>query len=226
MHLRSALLALLATATAGFCQQSTLDAPYKVWYASHLDNPIDSVVDIINTGGNGGVPPFGPQFGAANSGNICVNVYAFDSTEELVSCCSCMITPDQVKELKVGEQILAVGTLTGFPVSSMTLKLIGSSGAAAGSYPSSCATSAATVSTAAGSTNYPVGGYIAFGTTVHAGASSTYRVSESEFIPSILSGDGSELRSLTTRCAFIVGNGSGFGQCGGCNAGALGAAKQ
>ncbi len=237
MHLRNVVLALGATATLAFCQ-STLDATYQIGYAANLANAfaIDSYIDIINTGGNGGVSAFGPQFGTPNSGNICVNIYALDADEEMISCCSCLITPNQVVQLKVAGQILTSGTLTGVPVPAMTLKLVGST---AGGSPSSCDGSAATVGTP-GNNNIPVGGYVAFSTTVHCASpnncqgTKNYALTETAFLPAKLSVDGSELSSLTSRCAFILGNGGGhYGNCGWasatgspCSPGALGASKK
>ena len=57
----------------------------QVSYAANLDHG-ESFINIINTGANG-APQFGPGFGGAGVGNICVNVYAFSADEQLVSCC-------------------------------------------------------------------------------------------------------------------------------------------
>ena len=62
---------------------------YLVKYAANL-NIGESYIDITNTGTNGCALP-GPGFGAT-SGNTCVNVYAIDPDEELISCCSCLVT--------------------------------------------------------------------------------------------------------------------------------------
>jgi hypothetical protein len=97
MHLRNVILAAIALSTAAFAQpNATLDTPFQVRYAANL-NIGESYIDITNTGANG-APLLGPGFGGA-SGNICANVYAFDPGEELISCCSCLITPDQTVNL-------------------------------------------------------------------------------------------------------------------------------
>jgi len=49
-------------------------------------------------------------------------------------------------------------------------------------------------------------------------------VTETAFSPATLS--AGELASLGGRCASILGNGSGFGVCASCRAGALGASNQ
>src|SRR5581483_8991388 len=168
MHLRNVVLAIVATAAVAFCQ-SRLDAPYQVRYAAHLDDPsVSSIINIINTGGNGSVPQFGPQFGN-NGGNICVNIYALDPDEELISCCSCMVTPNQIVQLKVGEQILAQGTLTGYPVPSMTIKLVGSNGGTTNFTSTSCAKEAAQVLFNPALAHGIAGGFVAFGITAHTG---------------------------------------------------------
>src|ERR1035438_7799171 len=98
----------------------TLDGSFQVSYAA---NPSagESYINIINTGANGD-PILGPGLGGA-SGNICVNVYAFDPGEEMISCCSCLVTPNQVVNLGVNAN-LTVKTLTGVIPTSVTIKLL------------------------------------------------------------------------------------------------------
>ena len=130
---------------------------YLVKYAANL-NIGESYIDITNTGANG-APLLGPGFGAT-SGNICVNVYAFDPGEELISCCSCLVTPDQTVNLGVNRD-LTVKTLTGVVPTSVTVKLLTTLAGGDGTG-TSCTNSAATVTTAT-----LAGGLAAWGTTLH-----------------------------------------------------------
>jgi YVTN family beta-propeller protein len=204
------------------------DTAFQISYAANL-NIGESYIDITNTGANG-ASLLGPGFGATE-GDICANVYAFDPSEELIACCSCLLTPDQTVNLGVNRD-LTVKTLTGVPETSVTIKLLGSlnmpnvAGAPTTSV-TGCTNSAATVGTtlAGGGTNAViVAGMAAWGTTLHAiptaGSSAT---TEKPFTPSTLSAE--ELASITGRCASIIGNASGYGICGSCRAGALGASK-
>jgi hypothetical protein len=209
MQFRNLTLAALAFATVAFAQS---DSAFQVRYAANLAAG-ESYINIVNTGANG-APLLGPGFGGA-SGNICVNVYAFDPAEELVACCSCLVTPDQVVNLGVNRDLTSK-TLTGVIPTSVTVKLLASL-AGTGGAGTSCTNSAATVTT-------PVSGLAAFGTTLHAAVPSGYATTETPFTPSTLS--AGELASITGRCASIIGNASGFGICSSCRAGALGSSKQ
>src|ERR1017187_8129554 len=121
MRLRKIILAIFAVAVV---------APAQVYidhlcsdcvrYAANL-NIGESYIDIGNDGANG-APLLGPGFGAA-SGNLCVNVYAFDPGEELVSCCPCLITPAQTVHLGVRADLISK-TLTGLVPTSVTVKLV------------------------------------------------------------------------------------------------------
>lgn len=217
MHLRNVLLAAAALSTAAFAQpNATLDTPFQVRYAANLTIG-ESYINITNTGANG-APLLGPGFGGA-SGNICVNVYAFDPGEELISCCSCLVTPDQTVNLGVNRD-LTVKTLTGVVPTSVTVKLLATLAGTGGSG-SSCTNSAATI-TAAGTVI--VSGMAAWGTTLHATPTAgTYATTETAFTPSTLS--VAETASIGGRCASILGNGSGFGVCNSCRAGGLGSTK-
>jgi hypothetical protein len=87
--------------------------------------------------------------------------YAFDPGEELIACCSCLVTPDQTVNLGVIRD-LTVKTLTGVVPTSVTVKLL-STLAGAGGTGTSCTNSAATVTSAT-----LANGMAAWGTTLHA----------------------------------------------------------
>ncbi len=185
--------------------------PFQVSYAANL-NIGESYIDITNTG-TSGAPLLGPGLGGA-SGNICVNVYAFDASEELISCCSCLVTPDQTVNLGASRDLTAK-TLTGVVPTSVTVKVLATLAGAGGSG-TSCTNTAAT-STAAGIAN----GMAAWGTTLHpTPTAGSYATTEKGFTGATLS--AGELASITGRCAAIIGNGSGFGICSSCRSGALG----
>ena len=222
------LLSVLALATAAFAQN---DTPFQVRYAANLQFG-ESYIAITNTGANG-APLLGPGFGGA-SGNICVNVYAFDPNEELVSCCSCLVTPDQTVNLGVNRDLTSK-TLTGVIPSSVTVKLLatlaGAGGTGTGTVCNNSAANTPFISEGAVSINAAldpggiiVPGLTAWGTTLHATPTGgAFATTETPFTPASLS--LAEINSITGRCASIIGNASGFGQCSSCRAGALGGTK-
>jgi hypothetical protein len=219
MYLRNVILAALVLAMAAFGQtiataNAVLDGPYQVRYAANLAAG-ESYIDIVNDGYQG-ASLLGPGFGAGTIGNICVSVYAIDPGEELDSCCSCLITPDQVVHLGAVADLIS-NTANGVKPTSITIKLLASI-PAGGASATSCATQAATVTSAT-----LVSGMDAWGTTLHPapGSTTTFITTETPFTNAALS--GGELASLTGRCASIVGNLSGAGICTSCHNGALGA---
>jgi len=219
MYLRNVILVALALAIVAFAQgpATTLavtDAPFQVRYASNL-NFGDSYINIQNDGANG-APLLGPGLGGA-VGNICVNVYAFDTAEEMVSCCSCNITPDQTKSLSVQRDILS-NTATGVVPTSLTIKLLATLAGTGGSS-SSCTNAASSVNTAT-----IVAGMAAWGTTLHSTpVTGSYATTETAFTPGTLS--AGELAHLANTCSNMIGNLSGFGICASCRTGALGSQK-
>src|SRR5664280_428355 len=178
MHFRNVLLVALALAAVAFAQNPiTADSPFQVRYAA---NPAagESYVNIVNTGANG-APLLGPGFGGA-AGNVCVNVYAFSPDEQLISCCSCLITPNGVVNLGVNRD-LTIKTLTGVVPSSVTVKLVSTLAGAGGTGGATvCNNSAATVTTAT-----IVGGMAAWGTTLHA-TPGGFATTETPFTPATL----------------------------------------
>jgi len=219
MYLRNVILVALALAAVAFAQGpatvlAVTDAPFQVRYASNLQYG-DSYINISNDGANG-APLLGPGLGGA-VGNICVNVYAFDPTEEMVSCCSCNITPDQTKSLSVQRDILA-NTATGVVPTSLTIKLLATLAGTGGSS-TSCTNAAASVNTGT-----IVDGMAAWGTTLHATpVAGSYATTETAFTPATLS--AGELAHLANTCSNIIGNLSGFGICASCRTGSLGSQK-
>jgi len=175
--------------------------PFLVRFASNLDVG-DSFIDLTNTG----VVSGSTLDGADSSGKVCVNAYAFDPAEELVSCCACLVTPNALTSLSVRNDLLS-NTLTPAKPTSVVINLLAST-------PVAGACNAASPS----ATNLVLG-VRAWGTSLHAlpGAPLTYGKTETPFSPSELSPE--QLSHLTTVCQFIQSNGSGFGACRSCQSG-------
>ena len=188
-------------------------AALQISYAANL--PIgESWIDITNTGASGS-PVLGPGFGPVQ-GNICVNAYAFSADEQLISCCSCLVTPNGLANLGVNRN-LTQNTLTQVVPSSAVIKLVASLAGGNGTG-TSCNNTAATVTaaqlTAAGA---------AWSTTLHAVPGGSFTVTENPFRAATLS--AGELASITGRCGAIIGNGSGHGICPTCQTGGMGAGQ-
>jgi hypothetical protein len=198
-------------ATASIVVFVSLDGSFQVSYAA---DPAagESYVNIVNTGANGAAL-LGPGFGGA-AGNMCVNVYAFAPDEQEISCCSCLLTPNSVANIGVNRDLTST-TLTGVVPTSVVVKLVATLAGTGGSG-TSCSASAASEGTL-------VNGLVAYGTTPQP-VGTSFSAVEHTFVPSTLS--AAEYASITGRCASILGNGSGFGICNSCRAGALGASKQ
>jgi hypothetical protein len=162
-----------------------------------------------------------------------VNVYAFTPDEQMVSCCSCLITPNGVKDLGANSDLLAKPIAGAVGAPALMVKLLATL-AGAGGTGTSCVNSAAL----AGTSGFPIppAGMAAWGTTVHTTLTAddfetdanvdpvTRATTETRFTPATLS--AGELASLNNRCTNIIGNSSGFGICNSCRQGALGAAKK
>jgi hypothetical protein len=166
-------------------------ADFLIRYASNLGTG-DSVINITNTGVSGG--------------SICANVYAFSPDEQLISCCSCTVTPSALVSLSVRADLIS-NTLTPALPTSIVVKLLASTG------PCNAAVAA------------PGGsGLLAWGTTVHALPAGAFAVTESAFQRAGLS--AAEFARITSFCGFAQANGSGFGLCRSCRLGGQGATKQ
>ena len=184
---------------------------FLITYAANLTSG-DSVLNLTNTGANG-ASLNGPGFGGL-AGNICMNVYAFSPDEQLVSCCSCLVTPNGLVSLSVNTDIVN-NTLTGVRPNSVVVKVV-PTGAGANFTGTSCTNSAA----AAGNPANPLiaSGGLGLGTTIHAQGAG-FATTENPMRAGTLSAQ--ELASITNRCTNIIGNGSTFGICRSCRAGGL-----
>jgi hypothetical protein len=196
----------VATGWANYCSQNCsgtplttggTDGPFQVRYAANLAIG-DSFIDISNTGATGS--------------DICANVYAFDPDEQLVSCCSCKVTPNALESLSVRNDLISNTFTPGVPIS-VVIKLVATKPLPG----DSCSNSAAIASSLT-----LVSGMRAWGTTLHANTSAaagTYALTETDFSPATLS--RGELNRLSNLCQFIDVNGSGFGICASCRVGGL-----
>lgn len=213
MHLlRNTLVVASVFTAAAFAQPNvTLDSPYQVRYASNL-NVGDSVVNITNSGALGAGLFAGTT--AGTTGALCVNVYAFSPDEQMISCCSCPVTPNGLVSLSAQQDLIS-NTLTPAVPTSIVIKLLAT------------VPQGGTCSASASTATRPrlASGLVAWGTTIHASpAGGPFAVTETPFIPASLS-DG-ELTRLATLCNFIAANGSGFGICRSCRLGGLGGARK
>ena len=165
---------------------------FQIRYAANL-NIGDAYIDITNAG-----TAIDPSTGA--SSNLCINVYTFDTQEELISCCACLVTPNALQSISFQTSLINNPLTPAIP-SAAVVKLV------------------ATVP----STGVLAPGMLAWGTSLHSNtstSSSSYGLTETPFSPSTLS--RAELSHITSTCGFIQKNGSKFGICGGCNSGGLG----
>jgi hypothetical protein len=197
---------VLATVVYG---QAIAGAPadaFQVRYAANL-NVGDSVINITNAGTQN-------TAGGALT-NICVNVYAFSPDEQLISCCSCSVTPNALVSLSARSDLIS-NTLTPAVPNSIVVKLVATSG-------TSCNASNAPAANLAA-------GMRAWGTTLHAtptageAEAGTYAVTETAFDKAGLS--AAELARITSFCGFIQANGSGYGICRSCRLGGQGAVRR
>jgi hypothetical protein len=218
----SIVLASLALSSVAFAQQpppAPQDDPYLVGIANNL-NIGDSALNLSNSGAVAGFYP--NNLGA---GNLCVNVYVFDPSEEEVACCACLVTPNGLNSLSVKGDLIN-NTLTPAIPTSVVIKLVAT-------IPGTTAPTG-TLTTCAPQTagTIPTAGLLAWGYTLEPSVpAGTYNAVTVPYIPSTLSGfpgdaTGTEYNALTTICGFIQANGTGYGKCGTCGLGGLAGARQ
>jgi hypothetical protein len=173
------------------------------------------VVNISNTGARGGNIDLQSGTSASVHGSICANVYVFQPDEEIVSCCSCPVTPNGLVSLSAQRDLISNPLFAHGAPTSIVIKLV-----ATIPQGNSCSGSANLITT-----DQLAPGMVAWGTTIHANnsaAAGTYAVTETAFTPASLT--TAELSRLTNLCNFAVAQGSGNGICASCRLNGLGGA--
>jgi hypothetical protein len=179
-------LVVLVSSVSAFAQ-----GPYLVDYYANNSGPVpgaaDQVLRLVNTG-QYGTPMTSP------TGDICSNIYVFDNNQEMIACCYCRTTPNELAAAWVGTQ------LTNNPVTSVVpaagvIKVVNSL-PAPGCDP-----------TAIGET---AGSIVAFATHLQSTGGATF-VTETNVPDAALSAD--EFSFLQTACSFAQYLGSGKGTC-------------
>src|SRR5271166_1717037 len=186
----------LALATLAFSAVAFADDTFQIDYAANL-NIGDSFVNFTNSGNN---------VVNGESQNICINLYTFDPQEELISCCTCNVTPNGLVSLSVIKSLISNPLTPAIPTA-VVIKAVASTGAC----------NASAVATTAH-------GLLGWGTTLHQNTSTatpTYAVTETPFSFADLT--AAELTHITSTCGFIQADGTSFGICGGCPSTGLGA---
>jgi hypothetical protein len=176
---------------------------YLVDYFSNNAGPVpgapDQLIRLVNVG-LGGTPLTSPQ------GDICADIYVFDNNQEMISCCSCRLTPNELGTASIGTQ------LTNNPVTSVVppagvIKIVASSTPKSGCDPTLGAFDDATIAAPSGGPPEFVAGF-ATHLQVTGGATS---VTETNIPVAALS--SAERQFLPLSCAFAQYLGSGKGTC-------------
>ncbi len=180
---------------------------YMLDYYANNAGPVpgspDQVVRLVNTG-LFGTPLSSPR------GDICSNIYVFDNNQEMIACCACRTTPNELATASVGTQ------LTNNPVTSVVpaagvVKIVNtlpSPGCDPTAWGSICNVQAVSDSF------IPKGGFedgiVGFGTHLQSTGGATY-VTETNIPKAFLSYDEADF--LQTACSFAHYLGSGKGTC-------------
>ncbi|MGC2324696.1 MAG: hypothetical protein WA463_18825 [Terriglobales bacterium] len=182
------ILGLLVLAPGALLAQGPT---YYVDYYANNPGPVtsgnDQVIRIVNVG-RGGTPLTSPV------GDICADIYVFDNNQEMISCCSCRLTPNELLSASVAFN------LTNNPVTSVVPAAGVVKIGLTGGFPA-CDTPLTASDASLG---------VVFGTHLQVTGGATF-VTEAEKLPSPLS--AAEAAFLPTACQFAQYLGSGKGIC-------------
>jgi len=220
VSLSSVTFAQLAAPAPGWGYTDT----YQINVLQNLTTA-DAVVNLTNAGF---YTPASSVF--PNTGYLCANIYVFGgvapadpSGEQLAACCTCPISRNGVRSIR-GRQLVN-NPLTNVTLTAAAIKIVWTTPSTGVGDPSGCAAAnLPTGNTLAGNpagapTNnggFATGGR-AWATHWHVIAGIPAFGTETKFTDVPLS--ATERNVLNQNCAFIIGNGSGAGICGGCPTG-------
>ena len=177
-------LAVLATGSA---LAQTYQGPFKVDYFSNANTAgaPDGTVRFDNPGTSGGY--------------LCADIFVFDAAEEMSECCSCYVSPDDLRTLSINTDLTS-NPLNGVTLSGGVIKVVSSAEVGGVCY---APTSASTV--------VPTPEIQEWVTHIQ---NSNFSVTEDETQSADLG--VTELRNLEAGCAAIhrVGSGTGLCTCG------------
>jgi len=212
---------LLSTAVLAQTGNNNYSAPadaYLVKYFANLTalNGGGNLINLTNAGSTGG---------SDSTDSLCANVYVFDELQELISCCYCPLSPNELATINVESGLVASpNSLTPYDPPGVTVGLVATNANAMGG--AACNPSVINPSNLAS-------GLRAWGTTVHIAGGTTF-LTETEFSQVPLTNGSShnatdqftELDKMTSFCGFIQQDGTFYGQCTQCANTTQGAAKQ
>jgi hypothetical protein len=127
------------------------------------------------------------------AGNLCADIYVFDTNEEMSECCSCTVTPDGILTLSVDTDLTS-NPLTGVILNAGVIKIV-SAATAGGLCPLPTAPA-------------PTPDLRSWATHIQNGA---FTLTENASQPAPLS--TAEGKALAAQCSDIKGAGSGHGVC-------------
>ncbi len=174
---------------------------YLVDYYSNNVGPVpgaaDQLVRLVNVG-IAGTPLTSPR------GDICSNIYVFDNAQEMIACCACRTTPNELATASVGLQLTSNPITSVIPTAGV-IKIVNT-------FPSpGCDPTAWYDTDASVADLYKLGDpVVGFATHLQATGGATF-VTESNIPTAYLSRDEAEF--LQTACAFGLYLGSGKGTC-------------
>ena len=170
---------------AGYAVAETTPGPdtLKVDYFANANTAgaPDGTVRLTNPGTNGG--------------SLCANIYVFDAEEELSECCSCILSPDDLRTLSVNSNLTA-NPLTGVTLNTGVVKYVSTPPPTSGvcpTYPTEL---------------NPVAGIRGWSTHIQ---NSNFTITETVDQDATLS--AAEVSRLDVQCYAIQIDGSGKGQC-------------
>jgi hypothetical protein len=145
-------------------------------------------VRVINTGTNG--DPLD-----SDQGIVCANIYMFDHQQEMLECCSCPLTANDLLTLSVNNHLMQ-NPLTGFPAPNEgVIKIVSD-------YKSKCNAEVL---------NYPKYQLVAFASHLQQPVNGTFVTTETAFTAGALGYQEKDFLGLA--CSFVRFLGSGKGRC-------------